>query len=241
MPLTRSLTNRSSFQLQNSVVDISFQTSSDSVCDKVSDDSSRRKRTTKTNSFSAEITPTKRTGFKSCPSTLKRSKSCNRQNGSTSDSDGTWSLTTERVLRRIESNERERLRMHSLNDAFQELREVIPHVRYGRKLSKIETLKLAKNYIKSLTNVICEMRGEGVPYVISEKESAGFQAADSHVVRSFADRILQNILIDDTWPRPRPMASEQCLTVSNQRRCSLDGSSLGSTESSLDMVFEDSV
>lgn len=70
----------------------------------------------------------------------------------------------ERNLRRLESNERERMRMHSLNDAFQALREVIPHVTMERKLSKIETLTLAKNYIMALTNVICEMRGEQVPY-----------------------------------------------------------------------------
>ena len=74
----------------------------------------------------------------------------------------------ERNLRRLESNERERQRMHSLNDAFGELKEVIPHVNVGRRLSKIETLKLAKNYIKALTNVICEMRGEATPYNIRE-------------------------------------------------------------------------
>ncbi|OAD51977.1 Protein dimmed [Eufriesea mexicana] len=55
----------------------------------------------------------------------------------------------ERTLRRLESNERERMRMHSLNDAFQE-----------RRLSKIETLTLAKNYIVALTDVICAMRNE---------------------------------------------------------------------------------
>lgn len=66
----------------------------------------------------------------------------------------------ERNMRRLESNERERMRMHSLNDAFQALREVIPHVRLERKLSKIETLTLAKNYIMALTNVICDMRGK---------------------------------------------------------------------------------
>ncbi|ESO84239.1 hypothetical protein LOTGIDRAFT_98055, partial [Lottia gigantea] len=70
----------------------------------------------------------------------------------------------ERNMRRLESNERERMRMHSLNDAFQGLREVIPHVNLERKLSKIETLALAKNYIKALTNVVCEMRGEFSPY-----------------------------------------------------------------------------
>lgn len=70
----------------------------------------------------------------------------------------------ERNVRRLESNERERMRMHSLNDAFQELREVIPHVKLDRKISKIETLTLAKNYIKALTNVICDIRGEPEPY-----------------------------------------------------------------------------
>ena len=34
----------------------------------------------------------------------------------------------------------------------------------SRKLSKIETLSLSKNYIMALTNVICEMRGEAAPY-----------------------------------------------------------------------------
>ncbi|XP_015593806.1 protein dimmed [Cephus cinctus] len=66
----------------------------------------------------------------------------------------------ERTLRRLESNERERMRMHSLNDAFQSLREVIPHVSKERRLSKIETLTLAKNYIVALTDVICAMRTE---------------------------------------------------------------------------------
>lgn len=70
----------------------------------------------------------------------------------------------DRNLRRLESNERERMRMHSLNDAFEGLRTVIPHVNLDRKLSKIETLTLAKNYIKALTNVICTMRGEDAMY-----------------------------------------------------------------------------
>ena len=47
---------------------------------------------------------------------------------------------------------------------WQSLREVIPHVKKERRLSKIETLTLAKNYIMALTNVICDMRGESCPY-----------------------------------------------------------------------------
>ncbi|KYN27183.1 Class A basic helix-loop-helix protein 15 [Trachymyrmex cornetzi] len=101
----------------------------------------------------------------------------------------------ERNLRRLESNERERMRMHSLNDAFesennrnfqstspgcnlQQLREVIPHVKMERKLSKIETLTLAKNYIIALTNVICEMRGEEQPYTFVDGE-CGSSSGDS--------------------------------------------------------------
>ncbi|XP_040845950.1 class A basic helix-loop-helix protein 15 [Ochotona curzoniae] len=67
------------------------------------------------------------------------------------------------IQRRLESNERERQRMHKLNNAFQALREAIPHVRAGKKLSKIETLTLAKNYIKSLTATILTMSSSRIP------------------------------------------------------------------------------
>lgn len=40
------------------------------------------------------------------------------------------------------------------------MREVIPHVSKERRLSKIETLTLAKNYIVALTDVICAMRSD---------------------------------------------------------------------------------
>lgn len=50
---------------------------------------------------------------------------------------------------RLSINARERRRMHDLNDALDELRSVIPyaHSPSVRKLSKIATLLLAKNYI----------------------------------------------------------------------------------------------
>ncbi|CAB3384959.1 protein dimmed [Cloeon dipterum] len=87
----------------------------------------------------------------------------------------------ERNLRRLESNERERMRMHSLNDAFEQLRQVIPHVKMERKLSKIETLTLAKNYIMALTNVICDMRGEEKPYTFVDGESSGENNNDEDI------------------------------------------------------------
>ncbi|KAM4024780.1 class A basic helix-loop-helix protein 15 [Anomaloglossus baeobatrachus] len=71
----------------------------------------------------------------------------------------------EHSVRRLESNERERQRMHKLNNAFQALREVIPHVRAEKKLSKIETLTLAKNYINTLTATILNMSSGCLPAV----------------------------------------------------------------------------
>lgn len=47
---------------------------------------------------------------------------------------------------------------------------MIPHVKKDRRLSKIETLTLAKNYIIALTKIICEMRGELDP---SKDEGSG--------------------------------------------------------------------
>lgn len=77
----------------------------------------------------------------------------------------------DRRLRRLESNERERQRMHNLNNAFQALREVIPHVRAENKLSKIETLTLAKNYIKSLTSTILRMSNGHLPPAVDGSSS----------------------------------------------------------------------
>lgn len=79
------------------------------------------------------------------------------------------SSTKERNVRRLESNERERQRMHKLNNAFQALREAIPHVRMDKKLSKIETLTLAKNYIKALTTIILGMSDACLPHVDTQQ------------------------------------------------------------------------
>ncbi|XP_032366695.1 neurogenic differentiation factor 6-A [Etheostoma spectabile] len=61
----------------------------------------------------------------------------------------------ERVrLRRIEANARERNRMHSLNNALDRLRKVVPCQSKTQKLSKIETLRLARNYIWALGEIL---------------------------------------------------------------------------------------
>lgn len=61
---------------------------------------------------------------------------------------------------RLKINSRERRRMHDLNSALDGLREVMPYA-HGpsvRKLSKIATLLLARNYILMLTSSLEEMK-----------------------------------------------------------------------------------
>lgn len=56
--------------------------------------------------------------------------------------------------RRLKANNRERNRMHHLNSALDVLREVLPTLPEDAKLTKIETLRFAHNYIWALTETL---------------------------------------------------------------------------------------
>ncbi|KAJ3603126.1 hypothetical protein NHX12_030870 [Muraenolepis orangiensis] len=56
--------------------------------------------------------------------------------------------------RRVKANARERSRMHGLNDALESLRCIMPCHSKTQKLSKIETLRLARNYICALSEAL---------------------------------------------------------------------------------------
>ncbi|CAG2122418.1 unnamed protein product [Medioppia subpectinata] len=56
--------------------------------------------------------------------------------------------------RRLAANARERKRMHSLNIAFDRLREVVPGIGDDSKLSKYETLQMAQHYIMALNDLL---------------------------------------------------------------------------------------
>jgi hypothetical protein len=64
------------------------------------------------------------------------------------------------------ATERERNRMHMLNEAFEELRKVVPKANLSehQKLSKIATLKLAIHYISALANIL-RSNGEEIKLV----------------------------------------------------------------------------
>ncbi|XP_045553570.1 basic helix-loop-helix transcription factor scleraxis [Salmo salar] len=69
------------------------------------------------------------------------------------------------VRQRNVANARERDRTNSVNTAFTALRTLIPTEPADRKLSKIETLRLASSYISHLGNVLLvgEACGDGQP------------------------------------------------------------------------------
>ncbi|XP_074728436.1 transcription factor 15-like [Strix uralensis] len=60
--------------------------------------------------------------------------------------------------RRAAANARERDRTHSVNTAFGALRRLIPTRPADRRLSKVETLRLAASYISHLANVLLLQR-----------------------------------------------------------------------------------
>ncbi|KAL6119381.1 tcf15 [Pungitius sinensis] len=65
------------------------------------------------------------------------------------------------VKQRSAANARERGRTQSVNTAFTALRTLIPTEPVDRKLSKIETLRLASSYISHLANVLLIGDGGG--------------------------------------------------------------------------------
>ena len=68
-------------------------------------------------------------------------------------------------LRRVKANTRERNRMHGLNDALDVLRQHVPCYSKTQKLSKIETLRLASNYISALADILkTGIRPDGVSF-----------------------------------------------------------------------------
>ncbi|XP_069098595.1 neurogenin-3 [Pleurodeles waltl] len=60
----------------------------------------------------------------------------------------------QKKYRRVKANDRERNRMHNLNSALDTLRGVLPALPDDAKLTKIETLRLAHNYIWALTETL---------------------------------------------------------------------------------------
>ncbi|XP_076023040.1 transcription factor 15 [Genypterus blacodes] len=79
------------------------------------------------------------------------------------------------VKQRSAANARERDRTQSVNSAFTALRTLIPTEPVDRKLSKIETLRLASSYISHLANVLLlgDGSGDGQPCLVHAPGESG--------------------------------------------------------------------
>uniref|UniRef100_A0A8C5WMK8 BHLH domain-containing protein n=1 Tax=Laticauda laticaudata TaxID=8630 RepID=A0A8C5WMK8_LATLA len=76
------------------------------------------------------------------------------------------------------ANARERDRTHSVNTAFSTLRTLIPTEPADRKLSKIETLRLASSYISHLANMLLLQQQQQ-----QQQQSSGNLAEEALLVR----------------------------------------------------------
>lgn len=66
-------------------------------------------------------------------------------------------------IRRVKANDRERNRMHNLNEALDRLRKHLPASKDDSKMTKIETLKSAQEYIQALSRLLMETAGDNSP------------------------------------------------------------------------------
>ncbi|XP_043917894.1 neurogenin-2 [Protopterus annectens] len=93
-----------------------------------------------------EMSPEKKTREQDCK---RRSRGRNNKCSKTPET-----LLKVKKSRRVKANNRERNRMHNLNAALDSLREVLPTFPEDAKLTKIETLRFAYNYIWALTETL---------------------------------------------------------------------------------------
>ncbi|XP_078284680.1 uncharacterized protein LOC144610056 [Rhinoraja longicauda] len=94
--------------------------------------------------------------------------------------------TKQRKNRRTKANDRERNRMHNLNDALDSLRGVLPTFPDDAKLTKIETLRFAHNYIWALTEAL-RMAEQGRPAYMASGRGHSFELASSPPSPSSSD------------------------------------------------------
>lgn len=95
-------------------------------------------------------------------------------------------------FRRVKANDRERNRMHMLNDALERLRVTLPQLPEETKLTKIEILRFAHNYIFALEQVL---------------ESGGDLNLDLEKLQNFTlsgERITKE-LFDALFVNPQPL------------------------------------
>ncbi|KAH8365634.1 hypothetical protein KR093_002888 [Drosophila rubida] len=97
-------------------------------------------------------------------------------------------------FRRMKANDRERNRMHTLNDALERLRITLPSLPEETKLTKIEILRFAHNYIFALEQVL----ESGGTINLDLEKLQNFTLSGERITKELFDALFVN-------PQPFPM------------------------------------
>lgn len=90
--------------------------------------------------------------------------------------------------RRMKANDRERNRMHSLNEALEKLRLALPTFPEDTKLTKIETLRFAHNYIFALEQIL----DTGSPVNLDLEKLQSLTLSGERITKELFDAIFIN-------------------------------------------------
>ncbi|VVD01093.1 unnamed protein product [Leptidea sinapis] len=100
----------------------------------------------------------------------------------------------QQIQQRQAANLRERRRMQSINDAFEGLRAHIPTLPYEKRLSKVDTLKLAIGYISFLGELVRADRNGSDTMLSGSNNSHNKEEQKKIIVRDYQVN-RENILI----------------------------------------------
>ncbi|EYC27840.1 hypothetical protein Y032_0008g210 [Ancylostoma ceylanicum] len=106
--------------------------------------------------------------------------------------------SSKKKLRRLKANGRERQRMHGLNDALDLLRQYVPITAQHQKLSKIETLRLARNYILALQRMLQTGR-QPTPLEYAHQLSIGLSQTTTNMLANLL-QVQPRLLLTATSP-----------------------------------------
>ncbi|KAK5982913.1 Neurogenic differentiation factor 1, partial [Trichostrongylus colubriformis] len=107
--------------------------------------------------------------------------------------------------RRLKANCRERQRMHGLNDALDVLRQYVPITTQHQKLSKIETLRLARNYILALQRIL-ETGRQPTPLEYAHQLSIGLSQTTTNMLANLL-QVQPRLLLVPTSPGVMDLSS----------------------------------
>ncbi|XP_006762368.1 PREDICTED: protein atonal homolog 1 [Myotis davidii] len=108
--------------------------------------------------------------------------------------------------RRLAANARERRRMHGLNHAFDQLRNVIPSFNNDKKLSKYETLQMAQIYINALSELLVPL--DALHFSTFEDSALTAMMAQKNLSPSLPGGILQPGPEESSKTSPRSHRSD---------------------------------